>query len=117
MPLVGIDLYKDAPAERVRIVSQAIYGDDRNCECAEPFQDRRSDPHPLFGLSDRRSEDWAACERRERVQRYHRAQAGKTRVGRVQRGGARMRNSQTSACTPPSGPFGGGAAFQFGRKS
>ena len=29
----------------------------------------------------------------------------------------RMRNSQTSVCTPPSGPFGGGAAFQFGRKS
>jgi 4-oxalocrotonate tautomerase len=26
MPLVRIDLNKDAPAERVRIVSQAVYG-------------------------------------------------------------------------------------------
>ena len=26
MPLVRIDINKDAPAERVRIVSQAVYG-------------------------------------------------------------------------------------------
>jgi hypothetical protein len=26
MPLVRIDLTKDAPAERVRVVSQAVYG-------------------------------------------------------------------------------------------
>jgi len=36
-----------------------------------PFQDRRSDRGPLFGLSLRRSRDRAACERRDRVPRYH----------------------------------------------